>query len=217
MSQPAVPPSVTLPIATIQDDFTTVLSEVHAGITPSESIWLSCYKDGEPSIHGKVAIGLHEKDRDRIELTGAGGVDLTRTSPVRDYSSGHRSFRLKTTASHLVQIHSSLLRPRNRLGGARLSCRGLCRPIALGRETCEYVVLMKVACEGAMPTSSSTGDSRVRSHPLPSPVVFLQQPYSMGRSLSTLFRVPLRSPRRIPYQPHTPCSQSFPRNYTNPS
>ncbi|KAI9465788.1 WD40 repeat-like protein [Lactarius psammicola] len=83
MSQRAVPPLVTLPTATIQDDFITVLSEVHAGIIPSENIWLSCYKDGEPSIHGKVAISLHEQDRDRIELIGAGGVELTRTSQFR--------------------------------------------------------------------------------------------------------------------------------------
>lgn len=83
MSQQAVPPLVTLPTATIQDDFTTVVSEVHAGIIPSESIWLSCYKGGEPSVHGKVAISLHEQDRDRIELTGVGGVKLTRTSPFR--------------------------------------------------------------------------------------------------------------------------------------
>lgn len=97
MSESVVPPLVTLPTATIQDDFTTVLSEVHAGIIPSESIWLSCYKKGEPSIHGKVAISLHEQDRDRIELTGVGGVELTRsTSQVRDCFSGHRSFRPET-------------------------------------------------------------------------------------------------------------------------
>ena len=77
-----MPPPVTLPTATIQDDFTTVLSEVHAGITPSESIWLSCYKDGESSIHGKISASLHEKDRDRVELVGRGGVELTRTSQV---------------------------------------------------------------------------------------------------------------------------------------
>ena len=101
MSQPVVPPSVTLPTATIQDDFTTVLSEVHAGIISSESIWLSWYKEGESSIHGKVAISLHEQDRDRIELNGIGGVELMRTSQVRDYCSGHRSFVLKTTTVHV--------------------------------------------------------------------------------------------------------------------
>jgi hypothetical protein len=74
--------TVTLPTATIQDDFTTVLSEVHAGIIPSENIWLSCYKDGEPSTHGKIYVSLHEQHRDRVELVGRGGVELTRKSQV---------------------------------------------------------------------------------------------------------------------------------------
>jgi len=74
---------VTLPTTTIQDDFTTVLSEVHAGIIPSENIWLSCYKDGEPSIHGKISVSLHEQDRGRVELVGRDGVELTRTSQFR--------------------------------------------------------------------------------------------------------------------------------------
>jgi hypothetical protein len=77
-----MPSPVTLPSATIQDDFATVLSEVHAGIIPSENIWLSCYKDGEPSTHGKVYVSLHEQDRDRVELVGRGGVELTRKSQV---------------------------------------------------------------------------------------------------------------------------------------
>ena len=77
-----MPSLVTLPTATIQDDFTTVLSEVHAGIIPSENIWLSFYKDGEPSIHGKISVSLHEQDRDRVELVGRGGVELTRASQV---------------------------------------------------------------------------------------------------------------------------------------
>jgi hypothetical protein len=78
-----MPPPVTpLPAATIQDDFTTVLSEVHAGIVPSENVWLSCYKDGEPSVHGNIAVSLHERDRDRVELVGTGGVELRRTSQV---------------------------------------------------------------------------------------------------------------------------------------
>jgi hypothetical protein len=77
-----MPSPVILATATIQDDFTTVLSEVHAGIIPSENIWLSCYKDGEPSIHGKISVNLHEQDRDRVELVGGSGVELTRTSQV---------------------------------------------------------------------------------------------------------------------------------------
>ncbi|KAI0277045.1 WD40-repeat-containing domain protein [Russula aff. rugulosa BPL654] len=78
-----MPSPVTLPTATIQDDFTTVLSEVHAGIIPSENIWLSCYKNGEPSVHGKISVSLHEQDRDRVELVGRGGVELTRKTQFR--------------------------------------------------------------------------------------------------------------------------------------
>jgi proteasomal ATPase-associated factor 1 len=91
-----MPSPVTLPAATIQDDFTTVFSEVHAGIIPSENVWLSCYKDGEPSVHGKIAVSLHEKDRDRVELVGTGGVDFTRTSQVSrsTFSGGKHSLIL---------------------------------------------------------------------------------------------------------------------------
>jgi hypothetical protein len=83
-----MPSPVTLPTATIQDDFTTVLSEVHAGIIPSENIWLSCYKNGEPSVHGKISVSLHEQDRDRVELVGRGGVELTRKTQVSFFFSG---------------------------------------------------------------------------------------------------------------------------------
>jgi hypothetical protein len=36
----------------------------------------------EPSVHGKIAVSLHEKDRNRVELVGTGGIELTRTSQV---------------------------------------------------------------------------------------------------------------------------------------
>ena len=85
VAMPSPAATRTLPTATIQDDFTTVISEVHAGIIPSEDIWLSCYKDGEPSIHGKISVSLHEQDRDRVELVGRGGVELTRTSQVSHF------------------------------------------------------------------------------------------------------------------------------------
>ncbi|KAI0266405.1 WD40-repeat-containing domain protein [Gloeopeniophorella convolvens] len=83
MSSPTVPPLAVLPSATIQDDFSTVFSEVHAGLVPSDNVWLSCYKDGEPSVHGKITAKLHEQDRDRVELVGSGGVELTRASQFK--------------------------------------------------------------------------------------------------------------------------------------
>jgi hypothetical protein len=104
-----MPSLVTLPTATIQDDFTTVLSEVHAGIIPSEDIWLSCYKDGEPSIHGKISVSLHEQDRDRVELVGRGGVELTRASQVSLFFSGMERFifiRIRLSIRLLIRRRS---------------------------------------------------------------------------------------------------------------
>lgn len=59
---------VLLPIVTIQPDFTTVISEVQAGLIPSESIWVSCYRSSCPSVHAKVNVVLDEVDRDAIVM-----------------------------------------------------------------------------------------------------------------------------------------------------
>lgn len=159
---PAMPSPVTLPTATIQDDFTTVLSEVHAGVIPSENVWLSCYKHGEPSVHGKIAVSLHEKDRDRVELVGTGGVELTRTSQV-----SHSKFRAQKTlidprsivlssadfgtpwclrfgtTVQLVQVHRPLFGTWDRFCGFHLFDRGIRGPITLGRETCESCMVVR--------------------------------------------------------------------------
>jgi hypothetical protein len=163
-----MPSPVMLPAATIQDDFTTIFSEVHAGIIPSENIWLSCYKDGEPSIHGKISVSLHEQDRDRVELVGRGGVELTRKSQVsffflflewkdfnfiRFVSVGgwiRRRGGVGPSVRPLiscpgaagaplsVQVHRPLFSTRDQFCGFHFSERGLCGSFTFGRETCEY-------------------------------------------------------------------------------
>jgi len=57
-----------LPIITVQPDFRTVISEVHSGLLPSESVWVSCYKTDCPSVHAKVNVVLDEVDRDAIDF-----------------------------------------------------------------------------------------------------------------------------------------------------
>ena len=57
-----------LPITTIQPDFLAVLADVHAGAVPSEAIWVSCYKTGAPSVHGKITAALDEVDRDAVRF-----------------------------------------------------------------------------------------------------------------------------------------------------
>jgi hypothetical protein len=58
----------TLPIITVQPDFVTVIDDVHSGIIPSDTFWVSCYKTSEPSIHAKVDVELDENDRDLVRL-----------------------------------------------------------------------------------------------------------------------------------------------------
>lgn len=55
-----------LPITTIQPDFLNVISDVQAGVVPSETIWISCYKTDRPSVHGKVDATLDDSDRDLV-------------------------------------------------------------------------------------------------------------------------------------------------------
>ncbi|THH11252.1 hypothetical protein EW146_g8110 [Bondarzewia mesenterica] len=68
---------------TVQHDFPTVLSEIYTGLVPSERIWLSCYKLDEPSVHGRVAAALNERDRTRVVLRGEDGVQLERVSDTK--------------------------------------------------------------------------------------------------------------------------------------
>ncbi|CAL1716002.1 unnamed protein product [Somion occarium] len=66
--------TITLPISTIQHDFEAVISDVQEGIIPDDSFWVSFYKSGEPSVHGKVHLTLDEENRDLVRFEGRGGV-----------------------------------------------------------------------------------------------------------------------------------------------
>lgn len=79
-------PPIHLPIATIQTDFESVISDVRDGLVADESFWLSCYKTGEPSVHGKVRAALDEKDRNLVRFECQGKVNFKQ---VRDVSSIH--------------------------------------------------------------------------------------------------------------------------------
>lgn len=65
-----------LPICTIQPDFPDVLNDVRNGAVPEDTFWLSCYKDGEPSVHAKVHANLDERDRDLVVLRPDKDVDI---------------------------------------------------------------------------------------------------------------------------------------------
>ena len=77
--------SVILPIVSIQHDFQSVVSDVNDGIVGEEDIWISCYKTGESSVHGKARVSLGERGENgsrEIELRGRDGVLLEREGKV---------------------------------------------------------------------------------------------------------------------------------------
>ncbi|KAI0366998.1 WD40 repeat-like protein [Pilatotrama ljubarskyi] len=65
-----------LPICTLQHDFQAVVKDVLEGVVPEDSFWVSCYKYGEPSVHGKATATLDEHNRDLVVYQGRDGVEF---------------------------------------------------------------------------------------------------------------------------------------------
>lgn len=61
-----------LPQITVQDEFTSVLSGIRTGVVTFEDFWLSCYRTGRTSVHGKVRASLDR--RNILDLEGREGV-----------------------------------------------------------------------------------------------------------------------------------------------
>ncbi len=74
--------AITLPIATVQADFQTSIADVTSGLIPEDNFWLSCYKSGKESVHGKVHLSLNERDRNLVDYKGTEGVNFARNSEV---------------------------------------------------------------------------------------------------------------------------------------
>ena len=67
---------IVLPICTIQHDFQAVVQDILDGTVPDDKFWISCYKFGEESVHGKATVTLDENDRDLLLFEGRGGVGM---------------------------------------------------------------------------------------------------------------------------------------------
>ena len=68
--------AIVLPICTVQHDFQSVVQEIVDGLVPDDKFWVSCYKLGEPSVHGKASASLDERNRDLVLYEGHGGVEF---------------------------------------------------------------------------------------------------------------------------------------------
>ena len=66
--------AINLPTVNVQHDFQAVINDVEDGMVGEEDFWVSCYKNGEKSVHGKVRVG--RDDYDKIVLTSRGGVEF---------------------------------------------------------------------------------------------------------------------------------------------
>ena len=80
--------TINLPISSIQPDFEAVINEVKEGIVPEDSFWLSFYKSGETSVHGKVTLTLDEKDRNLVLYEGKDGVVFNNRGNVSEIDFG---------------------------------------------------------------------------------------------------------------------------------
>lgn len=77
---------ILLSITTVQHDFEAVVTDVREGTVSSEDFWVSCYRQNEPSVHGKVRAELDERDRHLVLLKGRDGVQIERGEQVRSGS-----------------------------------------------------------------------------------------------------------------------------------
>ena len=59
------------------------MTDVREGTVFSEDFWISCYRQNEPSVHGKVRAELDGKDRHFVSLKGRDGVEIKRGEQVR--------------------------------------------------------------------------------------------------------------------------------------
>lgn len=69
---------IVLPIATVQADFRSIIDDVFSGLVHEDKFWLSCYKTGEQSVHGKVHLSLNERDRNLVDYLGKNGVNFAK-------------------------------------------------------------------------------------------------------------------------------------------
>lgn len=112
-------PPIILPISTVQPDFESLITDVKDGIVPEEKFWVSCYKTGEESVHGKVHLALNERNRDLVEYEGQGGIQFTGNDLKREYTVACPSLGIiptkvavpaKTYADPLPQVRQDVYR-----------------------------------------------------------------------------------------------------------
>lgn len=86
-----------LPRITIQDSFTEVSREIKEGLHAAEDVWVSCFREGSASVHGKLRV-LEKEGGGDIELEARDGVQVELVDQVSCSCSWKRSGELTTLA-----------------------------------------------------------------------------------------------------------------------
>lgn len=74
---------ISLPVLTVQKDFSDVVRDVDEGILPLDRFWVLCYKTGENSVHAKIEVELDEVKRDLLRFSAKeGDVEFVKTENV---------------------------------------------------------------------------------------------------------------------------------------
>jgi proteasomal ATPase-associated factor 1 len=89
-------PLYILPHFALQHDFVHVFADLRDHTIPSEDIFLSCYKSGVPSVHGKVNTSLDVSAPSDILLEPREGVDLKRVYS-HSFLAGRPAFGIENT------------------------------------------------------------------------------------------------------------------------
>ncbi|KAM0787230.1 hypothetical protein ACM66B_006468 [Microbotryomycetes sp. NB124-2] len=64
-----------IPRITVQHDFQSVVDDIRQGLHAVEDVWVSCYSEGRPSVHGKIRVSETDQAPCGIELESRGGVE----------------------------------------------------------------------------------------------------------------------------------------------
>jgi proteasomal ATPase-associated factor 1 len=70
-----------LPRITIQESYPEVSREIEEGLHAAEDVWVSCFVEGRPSVHGKLRV-LETEGGGEVELEARDGVQAEMVDQV---------------------------------------------------------------------------------------------------------------------------------------
>ncbi|KAG8924494.1 hypothetical protein FRC02_010398 [Tulasnella sp. 418] len=188
--------TIHLPQVTLQHDIQTVIDDVRQGITSEgEDVWISCYLNGRPSVHGKAKISpasegeVSIEGREGVQLKRIGGGVYSAACPSLDIGETILKSPKATLGEVKSQqipkaIHSFDISPNNKL-------------YATGHEDGSIVVSPITSTPGAptTPTSRPHLSTILSLKFFPSSEVILAS--SLDMSLSIISAIDLSVPRQL--------------------